>query len=157
MNKVECFTETTSICLFWQIVFSYRWLSDWQCSGASLKPAHFSLSGFVVSVKRQHLNHICAHESVSTTTRNIGSLSTLSPMVPSGTSWDGSSFSKFLVPGSAPFLISSFTASTWVLWFCKELTMCRAVFPLKVWNIHRASVRRATAGTWELSLQNNQP
>lgn len=73
---------------------------------------------------------------------------TFSPVSPSGVSWDGSSFSKFLVPGSAPFLISSFTASTWLLWFCRELTTCRAVFPLNVYNNQSADgIRQHTTGS----------
>lgn len=62
------------------------------------------------------------------------------PLGPSGTSWDGSSLSRFLMPGSAPLLISSFTTSAWFLWFCSAHATCRAVFPLNVWN-KRAEVQ----------------
>ena len=73
---------------------------------------------------------------------------TFSPVSPSGVSWDGRSFSKFLVPGSAPFLISSFTASSWLLWFCRELTMCRAVFPLNVYDNQSADrIRQHATGS----------
>lgn len=62
-----------------------------------------------------------------------------SPMGPPGTSWDGKSFSKFRVPGSAPLFISSLAASAWCLMFCRELTMWRAVFPLNVFKKNKQS------------------
>lgn len=59
--------------------------------------------------------------------------STCSPEGPSGASCHGSSFSRFLTPGSAPRASSSVAAAR-PEECCRAQTTCRAVFPLNAWN-----------------------
>lgn len=136
MNNSTCFTETTTICLVWQIIFIIL-----NCLTDSVLQLYLSINMFsfqdLPHLQEKKFDFDFSQQTVPSAIPPACMWSdtlTFSPAGPSGTSWDGSSFSKFLIPGSAPFLISSFTASAWVLWLVRELTMCSAVFPLNVWK-----------------------
>lgn len=64
---------------------------------------------------------------------------TWSPSGPSGTSWAGCSFSRFLALGSAPRLSSNRTTSTWACRPCSALAMCSTVFPLNACRRHHTA------------------
>lgn len=145
----NCFTETTRICLtFGKYDFNMLDCLTDSVSEIQLGMKTFPFQGLTHLQKRIYCSVRMRKRNVLQHFVVVKSDPTFLPLGPSATSWEGSSFSRFLMLGSAPLLISSFTTSAWFLWFCRAHATCRAVFPLNVWNKRAESVRPVCAACW---------